>query len=267
MADDGMSGAGTPARDDPTPGGTAASDLTGAGTPAGIVDGYLAEVAARLPGPRRTRNAVLTEIRDGLHEAVDGYTAAGMDTVTATRAAVTRFGTPDAVAGAFLPELATAHARRTIAAFVLSGPLVGIWWLLLLDPRPWSTGPLALIAAIPALPVIALAIAAAAGTFATTGRLIRWLPEASPERALAATTAIAVLCLAGDLSVLGVLGTRLATGQATATLLAGAAATASLVRVAAARRAIVHSSRTRWWPPGVTGYPAATGTGTGRSAR
>ena len=39
-----------------------------------------------------------------------------------------------AVADAFEGELATAYARRTIALYVITGPLVGIWWLLLLQP-------------------------------------------------------------------------------------------------------------------------------------
>ena len=54
----------------------------------------------------------------------------------AQAAAVAQFGSPQAVADAFTGELATAYARRTIALFVLTGPLVGIWWLLLLHARP-----------------------------------------------------------------------------------------------------------------------------------
>jgi hypothetical protein len=43
-----------------------------------------------------------------------------------------------------------------------------------------------------------IVVAIAGATLATTGRLMRWLPETSPPRALAATTAISVLCLIGD---------------------------------------------------------------------
>jgi hypothetical protein len=56
-----------------------------------------------------------------------------------------------------------------------------------LQPHPWRTGVVALLTALPVLPLIAVGIATAAGTFATTGRLIRWLPEASPHRALTAS--------------------------------------------------------------------------------
>ena len=73
----------------------------------------------------------------------------------------------------------------------MTGPLVGVWWLLVLYPTPWRSGVVALFAAIPVFPLIIAAIATAAGTFATTGRLMRWLPEASPRQALLATITVA----------------------------------------------------------------------------
>ena len=79
---------------------------------------------------------------------------------------------------------------------------MGIWWLLLLHPSPWRTGLIALVAAIPVIPLIIAAIATAGGTLATTGRLMRWLPETGPRRALAATTAIAMLCMIIDLTMI-----------------------------------------------------------------
>ena len=142
---------------------------------------YLADLAARLRGPRRRRDAILAELRDGLHHATEAHIAAGLTPAQAAAAAITQFGDPQAVADAFAGELATAYARRTIAWYIVTGPLVGIWWLLLLQPHPWRTGLIALLAAIPVLPLIALAIATAAGTFATTGRLMRWLPETGPR--------------------------------------------------------------------------------------
>jgi hypothetical protein len=167
-------------------------------------DAYLADLAARLRGPRRRREAILTELRDGLHHATEGHLAAGLPPDQAATAAIAQFGTPQAVADAFGGELTTAHARRTIAWYIATGPLVGIWWLLLLHPSPWRTGLIALVTAIPALPLIVLAIATAGGTLATTGRLMRWLPETGPHRALAATTAIAALCVIGDLTMITV---------------------------------------------------------------
>lgn len=39
-------------------------------------------------------------------------------------------------AEAFADELSTASARRMLGWFVITGPLVGMWWLLLLQPHP-----------------------------------------------------------------------------------------------------------------------------------
>lgn len=166
------------------------------------IDAYLGELGHLLRGPRRRRAQILAELRDGLGQAISDQTSHPRSDERAVALAVDHFGSPHAVADAFADELATAYARHTIAWYIATGPLVGIWWLLLLQPHPWRTGLLALLAAIPVLPVIAIAIATAAGTFATTGRLIRWLPEASPQRALTATIAIATLTLIGDLTVI-----------------------------------------------------------------
>jgi len=188
---------------------------------------YLADVATDLFGPRQHRARILAELRDGLDHAVANHTAAGLPEDRAVAAAIDEFGGPHTVADAFAPELAVAYARRTIAWFIVTGPLVGVWWLLLLQPFPWRTGVVALISALPVVPVIAVAIATAAGTFATTGRLMRWLPEASPSRALSATTAVACLALLGDLSVVVLYGWSALPQWP----LGAAAVTASLTRI------------------------------------
>jgi hypothetical protein len=200
---------------------------------------YLADLAARLHGPRRRREAILTELRDGLHHATEDRLADGLPPEQAATAAIAQFGTPQAVADAFAGELAAAYARRTIAWYIATGPFVGIWWLLLLHPSPWRTGLIAFVAAIPVIPLIAVAIATAGATLATTGRLMRWLPETGPHRALTAATAIAVLCLTGDLTmitVLGLSGTPLRS-------LAVIATAASLTRIACSITTIRHAAR------------------------
>ena len=169
---------------------------------AALLDTYLSDLAARLPGPRRRREQILAELRDGLEHAITDHMTAGLPERDAVTAAIAQFGTPQAVAKAFAGELATAYARRTIACYIATGPLVDIWRLLLLQPHPWRTSLVALLAAIPVIPLIIIAIATAAGAFATTGRLMRWLPEASPGHALAATTTIAAFALAGDVTVI-----------------------------------------------------------------
>jgi hypothetical protein len=159
----------------------------------------------------------------------------------AAQAAIAEFGTPDAVADAFAGELATAYARRTIALFILTGPLVGIWWLLLLQPHPWRTGLVALLVAIPVIPLLPLAIAAAAAALATTGRLIRWLPESSPRQALTATIAIAGAVLLADLTVLAVY----AGSNISAQPLAALAITASLLRISCSIITLRHATAIR----------------------
>lgn len=200
------------------------------------LDAYSRDLATRLRGPHRRREQILAELRDGLDHAVSNHIANGLTEAEAVRAAISEFGTPEAVADAFAGELATAHARRTIAAYVVTGPLVGIWWLLLLHPHPWRTGAIAFLVAIPVIPLIALAIAAAVTLLATTGRLIRWLPEATPRSALTATIAIAALALIVDVTVL-VIYTR---SSMPAQPLAALAVTASLLRIACSITTLRH---------------------------
>ena len=173
-------------------------------TPPARIDAYLAEIAAGLHGPRRRRARILAELRDGLDQAVADQITAGLPAERAASVAIARFGTPAAVADAFAAELTIGYARQTLGWFVATGPLVGIWWLLLLHPRPWPGSPTALVAAIPAIPLVAAGLAAAATTFAATGRLIRWLPEAGAGRAVVAVLAVAGLAITGDLTILAV---------------------------------------------------------------
>jgi hypothetical protein len=201
--------------------------MTGDTEPA--VAGYLSDLTDRLRGPRRRREAILTELRDGLDHATEDGVAAGLPREVAVTTAIAQFGTPQAVADAFSGELATAYARRTIACFVATGPLVGVWWLLLLHPEPWHTGLIAFVAAIPVIPLIVIAITVAGATLATTGRLMRWLPETGPHRALVAATAIAALCVIGDLTMI----TSYVLSGMPARRLAAVAVAVSLIRVAA----------------------------------
>jgi HAAS len=202
---------------------------------------YLDELSARLLGPRRRRAQILAELRDGLNQATEEHLAAGMSAQQAQTAAVAQFGSPPAVADAFAGELATAYARRTLALYVLTGPLVGIWWLLLRQPDPWRAGLIALLAAIPVLPLVVIAIATAAGTLASTGRLMRWLPEAAPGRALAATAVIAGLCIGGDLTMIGLF----VASETPVRPLAIIAVAASIVRIACGITVIRRSGRMR----------------------
>lgn len=215
------------------------------------LDAYVGELAARLRGPRRRRQRVLAELRDGLDGAVDARITDGQPEAQAVTAAIAEFGSPETVAEAFGGELATAYARRTVAAYVVTGPLVGISWLLLLQPHPWRTGLIALVVAIPVLPLIAFAVATAATTLATTGRLMRWLPEASPRRALSATAALAALVLAADVALIA----TYARSDIAVQPLAIVAISASLIRIGCGVATICHAvARQRALPEGTHGH-------------
>lgn len=209
------------------------------------VEHYLTSLARDIPGPHATCAAAMDEVRDSLHEAIASHTARGLPPPEAARTAVAEFGSPTTVAEALAPELATSQARRTLFAFLITGPLVGVWWWLLLASSPWPSHPGTLLAAIPVLPLIAVAVATAAVILATTGSLIRWLPESTPYRALLATAAVALGCLFGDLTVLATLAIRsLTTPWQPALALAVAAVTGSLIRIPFAWRALLRCRRT-----------------------
>jgi hypothetical protein len=205
------------------------------------INRYLGEIAAGLHGPRGRRERILAELHDGVDQAVADHRARGLPPGPAVDAATAQFGGPQAVAAAFAGELSTAYARRTLAWFVATGPLVGIWWLLLLHPAPWRTGPIALLAAIPIIPLIGVGLAAAIGTLAATGRLMRWLPEAGPRRALTATLGVALLAMIADVAIIGVYrGSGMPIGP-----LAVVATAASLTRIGYSLIVVRHAIRLR----------------------
>ena len=198
---------------------------------------YLSDLAARLSGPHHRREAILTELRDDLEQATEDRIAAGLSPDRAAEAAIMQFGSPRVVADAFAGELTTAYARRTIACFIATGPLVGSWWLLLLQPSPWRTGLIAFVTAIPVIPLIIAAIATASGTLATTGRLMRWLPETGPRRALSATITVAMLCMIIDLAMI----TMIMVSGAPTTPLMIIAVAASFARIVCSAAVLRHA--------------------------
>jgi hypothetical protein len=76
------------------------------------IDAFLQAVAARLPGPTRSRGDILAELRDGLIEAANANQRAGLRGEQAVRLAVQKFGSPQDLADSLCPEIASAQGRR-----------------------------------------------------------------------------------------------------------------------------------------------------------
>src|SRR5271166_2782070 len=79
------------------------------------VEGYLAEVATRLPGSIRARTGIVAELRSGLLDATDAHRSAGLPPAEAALAAIR--------------EIAAGQARRVAVTLLVTGPLVGLLWI------------------------------------------------------------------------------------------------------------------------------------------
>jgi hypothetical protein len=160
-----------------------------------VVAGYLRELAAALPGSCRTREAILTEIADGLIEQITN--TPGPDPATAVETAIRTFGNPRNLANQFAHELIGKTAHRTGFALVGSGPFIGALWLLALtsaEPHATTTTLPERIAgmftALPLIPVLLLTIVPAAlVAVAGAGRASRILPVSTCTAGFAALVA------------------------------------------------------------------------------
>ena len=215
--------------------------------PGDALASYLSDVAAQLYGPRRRREAILAELRDGLEQATEDNIAAGLSPDQAAAAAITQFGTPEAVADAFGGELATAYARRTIAWFIATGPARGNLVAAPASAKPLAHRPDRTPRGHPRPPAAHHRDRHRRRNLATTGRLMRWLPETGPRRALAATIAIAAMCIIGDLTMI----TMFMVSDAPTRPLAVIAIAASLTRIACSITTVRHATRMRSRSPGM----------------
>jgi hypothetical protein len=206
---------------------------------------YLAAVTARLTGPAAARAAVSDELRDGLLETREAHQGRGCSRAEATAAAIAEFGDPATVAAAFGPELAAVQARRAALGLLVTGPLVGLAWIVAAAvnalppwrhqlPGPWLALPLVGLALVIACPALGLTVAA-------TGRLGRRLGGQLGRRANLPATAAAVAGLAAvvaDLTLLAIIiGQALTSPNWQVWAPVMLAVGASLTRVALAGRA------------------------------
>jgi len=217
------------------------------------VECYLAEVAARLPGPARAQAGIVAELRSGLLDATDAHASAGLPPAEAAMAAVREFGDPARVAVGFGAEIAAGQARRVAVVLLVTGPLVGLLWVATALAShlgmpfaahwPWAGPSPGLRAVVYLVAVAAVAIAVAVTAWAavlgiaTTGRLTRWRP-ARPRQAPLAAAIAGFGAVSADGLGLALLAAQLAIAPGKLSpVLAGTAAAASLARMMLARRA------------------------------
>lgn len=212
------------------------------------VDFYLAEIAARLPCPRRYRGDLLAELRDGLVDAVDHYRAQGLPPRTAAAHAVDDCGPVEVVSRACAELLAERHARRSAVTLLVTGPLIGGLWLATLVP---GDTPDALLLATPLLGIlVGIAVLAAALAVAATGRLGTLLPGAIGLAPKAAGTACVTMVIA-DASILGTATVQGLTAPSGLPWVLGlTAAAASCIRLACSQHAARHHLRRVCTDPG-----------------
>jgi hypothetical protein len=210
------------------------------------VERYLTAIGEQLHGPARARAAVTDELRAGLTDAIAAGRSQGMSAAEASNKAITQLGTPRIIAAAFAGELALRQIRKLLWLLLLTGPLVGIWWFLLFAAPSRNIQPATVVTAIPALPIVAAGAVTAIGVLATTGSLIRWLPESSPRRAALAVGLFGCAILAVDTTMLLILATRVLTGTAgsLSPIVASIAATASIARLPFAASVVLYGVRT-----------------------
>jgi hypothetical protein len=199
-----------------------------------VLEGYLAELAGGLVGPRSVRTDIVAEVADGLAEATTAHERRGLAPAAAAGAAVATFGDARLVAAGFGAELAAQTGRRVGLGLLATGPLVGLGWLgtaLASVPAVGQRPPAGLVL-VPVLfaAVLALAVPAAVVSVLATGRLARRLPSGARAAPTAAGLA-AALCMAGDLLLLAGLVAWAVTLGELAWPLAVTAAAASATRL------------------------------------
>jgi hypothetical protein len=213
-----------------------------------LIADYLARLGAGLPDSRGARQ-VIEEVSDGLRAAADDHAARGAGPLRAAELAVAEFGEPGDLAADFVPVLTAAEAHRDGVAFLVTGPMIGVFWLaaaVLTSPA----APVAVGAGMAAVGVVlASAVPRAVYGVAVTGRLGRRLvaPPAAAARAVAGAVRTAVV-LDAALVLLALPALALLSRSALPAALATVAALLSLARIVAATRVTRRLDRLRTLP-------------------
>ncbi len=212
-----------------------------------VIEPYLAQVAAALPGPAGARAGILAELRAGLLDAVDAHHRAGLAPPAAAKAAADEFGDPARVAAAFRPGLAASQARRVAITLLATGPFVIALWMgaalgshigaRRAPPWQWAGAAPAWRILLPlAAAAFLIGVWMAVAALAATGRLTRRLPD-RPRLAPMAAALAGFACAALDMILLLLLAHQLPRASGTLdTTPVAIAAIASTIRLTLARR-------------------------------
>ncbi|CAM3935783.1 permease prefix domain 1-containing protein [Kibdelosporangium persicum] len=95
---------------------------------ASVIDDYVADLDARLPGGRKVKTDLLTEARDSLEDAAECYRRAGFAEHDAQRKAVEDFGPVAVIARDYQGELAVAYGARTLRSILFVLPATHMLW-------------------------------------------------------------------------------------------------------------------------------------------
>jgi hypothetical protein len=205
------------------------------------IGAHVAELDRVLRGPATVKRSMITEVREGLADAVAAHQDRGLDPRHAAAAAVREFGTVGEVAPLMQEELTARQGRRTALLLVVVFPaLLLAWDALWMTGHGWSTPPsptvAALARAVDGLTVV-IATAALLLLFATfrNDPLPRWV-----TRLTGLLAALGVVGCGGMSVVMNVLaphhdGQSLAASPATAVVIAFSATAGALVTRSAIR--------------------------------
>ncbi|WP_081736514.1 permease prefix domain 1-containing protein [Amycolatopsis orientalis] len=102
-----------------------------------VIEAYISELDRRLSGSAGAKADLLTEARDGLHDAAEAYREGGIDEPEAERRAVADFGPAELITRAYQAELALRGDIGTLWKVIVGVPLFQLGWEL---ARLWTYG-------------------------------------------------------------------------------------------------------------------------------
>ncbi|MFC3452064.1 permease prefix domain 1-containing protein [Amycolatopsis speibonae] len=101
------------------------------------IEAYVGDLDGRLSGPAGAKTDLLTEAKDGLTDAAEGYRAGGFEEAEAERRAVADFGPVDLIARDYQAELGLRRDIRVLWELIVGVPLLILAWDL---ARVFSSG-------------------------------------------------------------------------------------------------------------------------------